>query len=160
MPPPIRNVRTAPMPAWPNFRIQWSFGRYENKDNLSDAFITDMEAKYAGTILGRQELNAEILSDLPGALVAMRHIDGSRVTETPELIDIVVGMDPAGTGVGALACGFGCAGRTVAGGSPAASSSASRQKASPTAMRQPEIPLIILEKSAEPERDVVGAGRN
>jgi len=57
-------------------------------------------SKYEGTTLGRQELNAEVLDDLPGALVARRHIDGSRVTEAPELINIVIGMDPAGTGVG------------------------------------------------------------
>src|SRR5688500_12665179 len=26
--------RTLPTPIWPDFRIRWNFGRYENKDNL------------------------------------------------------------------------------------------------------------------------------
>lgn len=73
---------------------------YDNLHNLAPTFQRAVIAKYEGTTLGRQELNAEVLDDLPGALVARRHIDGSRVTEAPELINIVVGMDPAGTGVG------------------------------------------------------------
>jgi len=74
---------------------------YDNLHNLAATFQRAVIAKYEGTTLGRQELNAEVLSDLPGALVAMRHIDNNRVATTPtDLIDIVVGMDPAGTGVG------------------------------------------------------------
>lgn len=73
---------------------------YDNLDNLAPTFRRAVIAKYEGTELGRQELNAEVLEDLVGALVARRHIDGSRVQQAPELIDIVVGMDPAGTGVG------------------------------------------------------------
>lgn len=75
---------------------------YDNLDNLAPTFRRAVVAKYEGTTLGRQELDAEVLEDLPGALVARRHIDGARVTEAevPELIRIVVGMDPAGTGTG------------------------------------------------------------
>lgn len=73
---------------------------YDNLHNLAGTFQRAVIAKYEGTTLGRQELNAEVLEDLPGALVARRHIDGSRVSQAPELMDIVVGMDPAGTGVG------------------------------------------------------------
>ena len=73
---------------------------YDNLSNLAPTFQRAVIAKYEGTTLGRQELNAEVLEDLPGALVARRHIDGSRVATAPELINIVVGMDPAGTGVG------------------------------------------------------------
>lgn len=73
---------------------------YDNLHNLADTFQRAVVSKYEGTTLGRQELNAEVLDDLPGALVARRHIDGSRVGEAPELINIVVGMDPAGTGAG------------------------------------------------------------
>jgi predicted phage terminase large subunit-like protein len=74
---------------------------YDNLHNLAPTFQRAVIAKYEGTTLGRQELNAEVLDDLPGALVARRHIDGSRVDTVPvELIDIVVGMDPAGTGTG------------------------------------------------------------
>ena len=74
---------------------------YDNLHNLAATFQRAVVSKYEGTTLGRQELNAEVLSDLPGALVAMRHIDGARVQQAPDnLIDIVVGMDPAGTGMG------------------------------------------------------------
>jgi phage terminase large subunit-like protein len=73
---------------------------YDNLDNLAPTFRRAVIAKYEGTTLGRQELDAEVLEDLPGALVARRHIDGARVDAAPELINIVVGMDPAGTGAG------------------------------------------------------------
>lgn len=73
---------------------------YDNLHNLAATFQRAVVSKYEGTTLGRQELNAEVLEDLPGAMVARRFIDGSRVEEAPELIDIVIGMDPAGTGVG------------------------------------------------------------
>lgn len=73
---------------------------YDNLHNLAGTFQRAVVSKYAGTTLGRQELDAEILDDLPGALVARRHIDDNRVTEAPELVNVVVGMDPAGTGAG------------------------------------------------------------
>src|SRR5574340_1794165 len=73
---------------------------YDNLDNLAPTFRRAVVSKYEGTTLGRQELDAEVLEDLPGALVARRHIDAHRVPEAPELINIVIGMDPAGTGAG------------------------------------------------------------
>jgi phage terminase large subunit-like protein len=73
---------------------------YDNLNNLAPTFRRAVIAKYEGTELGRQELNAEVLEDLIGAMVARRHIDRNRVTQAPELMDIVVGMDPAGTGSG------------------------------------------------------------
>jgi phage terminase large subunit-like protein len=74
---------------------------YDNLHNLAPTFQRAVIAKYEGTTLGRQELNAEVLEDLPGALVARRHIDNNRIQTAPaDLMDIVVGMDPAGTGMG------------------------------------------------------------
>lgn len=73
---------------------------YDNLHNLAPTFQRAVVSKYEGTTLGRQELDAEVLDDLPGALVARRHIDGARVEQAPELLDVVVGMDPAGTGTG------------------------------------------------------------
>lgn len=88
---------------------------YDNLDNLAPTFRRAVVAKYEGTTLGRQELDAEVLEDLPGALVARRHIDGSRVERAPELVNVVVGMDPAGTGVGdetgLVVCGRGVDGK-------------------------------------------------
>ena len=41
---------------------------YDNRKYLAPAFFTQIVRKYEGTRLGRQELEAEILEDLPGAL--------------------------------------------------------------------------------------------
>ncbi len=40
----------------------------ENADNLAPAFLTEIMRRYEGTRLGRQELDAELLEDVPGAL--------------------------------------------------------------------------------------------
>ncbi len=41
---------------------------YENKDNLDKSWFTDVVSYYEGTRIGRQEIMAEILEDVPGAL--------------------------------------------------------------------------------------------
>jgi phage terminase large subunit-like protein len=41
---------------------------FANADNLAPAFVDAMRARYEGTRLGRQELFAELLLDVPGAL--------------------------------------------------------------------------------------------
>ena len=41
---------------------------YANRDNLAGSFFTQIIQQYEGTRLGRQELNAELLEDFPGAL--------------------------------------------------------------------------------------------
>jgi len=70
---------------------------YENRENLAPAFLEAIVGKYEGTRLGRQELNAEILDDNPDALWQRKDIDDNRVSKVPELIRIVVGVDPAAT---------------------------------------------------------------
>jgi phage terminase large subunit-like protein len=60
---------------------------YDNRDNLAPKFYSKIISKYEGTRLGRQELNAELLEDTPGALW---------VKQAPaNLTRIVVGVDPA-----------------------------------------------------------------
>lgn len=73
---------------------------YANLHNLAPTFARTVVERYAGTTLGRQELDAEILEDLPGALVRRVWIDRARVDTAPELDLIVVSVDPAGTGRG------------------------------------------------------------
>jgi phage terminase large subunit-like protein len=54
--------------------------------------------KYGSTTLGRQELDAEMLGDLPGALWRRVMIDYSRIDKQPDhLRRIVVAIDPAAT---------------------------------------------------------------
>jgi phage terminase large subunit-like protein len=51
----------------------------ENKGNLAEAFIKQTIKKYEGTRLGRQELDAVILEDMPGALWKREDIDRKRI---------------------------------------------------------------------------------
>ena len=71
---------------------------YDNRANLADAFVQKVVKKYEGTRLGRQELNAEILDDNPGALWKRSDIDDLRVTTPPAMKRIVIAIDPAVTG--------------------------------------------------------------
>jgi hypothetical protein len=70
---------------------------YDNITNLAPAFVDIIISKYEGTRLGRQELNAEILDDNPDALWQRSNIDDHRVSSIPELVRVVVGVDPAAT---------------------------------------------------------------
>jgi phage terminase large subunit-like protein len=67
----------------------------DNRPNLSAKFMRQIYRKYKGTRLGRQELNAELLTDTPGALWTLDMIDACRVKEVPcPLIKIVIAIDP------------------------------------------------------------------
>jgi predicted phage terminase large subunit-like protein len=71
---------------------------YDNAANLAPAFMKQITAKYAGTRLGRQELDAEILDDNPGALWKRDQIEASRTTKPPDAFSrVVVAIDPAVT---------------------------------------------------------------
>lgn len=70
---------------------------YDNKDNLSRSFFDFVIKKYEGTTLGRQELNAELLEDVEGALWSMKNLEQNRVTKLPELVRIVIPIDPSAT---------------------------------------------------------------
>jgi hypothetical protein len=71
---------------------------YDNRANLAPAFLQQIVRKYEGTRLGRQELNAEILDDVPGALWSRALIEETRWPahkSVPDLIRITVAIDPA-----------------------------------------------------------------
>lgn len=70
---------------------------YENRSNLAPAFFADIITKYEGTRLGRQELLAEVLDDVPGALWTRARIDAHRLEKAPDLVRVVIGVDPAGS---------------------------------------------------------------
>ena len=70
---------------------------FENRDNLAPSALAMLEEKYANTRLGRQELYAEIIDDIEGALWSYAIIDPHRVRELPEMQRIVVSIDPAVT---------------------------------------------------------------
>lgn len=70
---------------------------YENRANLAVAFFDQIITQYEGTRLGRQEINAEVLTDTPGALWTREMLDACRVTKLPPLVRIVVAVDPEAT---------------------------------------------------------------
>jgi phage terminase large subunit-like protein len=69
----------------------------DNRANLAAPFLEKVLSKYEGTRLGRQELFAEVLGDLPGALWTQGTLDTYRIREAPECDRIVVAVDPAVT---------------------------------------------------------------
>lgn len=69
----------------------------ENADNLAQAFMSSILERYAGTRLGRQELEAELLDALPDALWSLDAIDKKRVAKIPDMQRVVVSIDPSGT---------------------------------------------------------------
>ena len=80
---------------------------------LSPAFLDEVLARYAGTRLGRQEIDGEIIEDRPDALWTRATIEAARVGAAPPLQRIVVGIDPpTSSRPGADACGLIAAGRS------------------------------------------------
>jgi predicted phage terminase large subunit-like protein len=68
---------------------------FDNADNLAPIFREQLLEKYSGTRLGRQEIDAEILDDAPGALWVQPVIDATRIETAPKLFTTVIGVDPA-----------------------------------------------------------------
>jgi phage terminase large subunit-like protein len=82
-----------------------------NRAYLAESFLSEVEARYAGTRLGRQELEGLLLDDVEGALWATQTIERCRVETAPRLSRIVVAVDPAVTGgAGSDECGIVVAG--------------------------------------------------
>lgn len=92
---------------------------FDNAGNLPTSFLKRLKDRYAGTRLGRQELNAEMLDDLPGALWTRAMFDDPRKAKAPDMQRIVVAVDPSGTGgsgdggdsIGIAVAGLGVDGR-------------------------------------------------
>jgi phage terminase large subunit-like protein len=71
---------------------------FDNAANLAPSALQMLRERYEGTRLGRQELNAEILGDVPGGLWTMATLDAYRLRYKPETIGrTVVAVDPAVT---------------------------------------------------------------
>ena len=84
----------------------------ENQANLPGRFLADVEREFGGTLLGRQELDGELIDDLPGALWTRGLIERCReVAADLPMTRIVVGVDPPasaeGDACGIVVCGTG-----------------------------------------------------
>ena len=89
---------------------------YDNADNLSSAFMSEIAAAYEGSALGRQELMGEIVEDVAGALWTWPMIEAAQLSVKPDFADhldrIVVAVDPPATsGPDADECGIVVAGK-------------------------------------------------
>ena len=84
---------------------------HANKVHLAPGFLEELLKRYGGSPLGRQEIDAELLEEVTGALWSLDIISHYRVNQTPELKRIVVAIDPpVGSGPTADACGICVAG--------------------------------------------------
>jgi len=72
---------------------------FENSDNLAPAALQQLQEKYGGTRLGRQELEAELLDDTEGALWSYGQIEMARIhdDDKAEIHRTVIAVDPAVT---------------------------------------------------------------
>jgi phage terminase large subunit-like protein len=85
---------------------------FDNRANLSPAYLAELGRGYSGSAIGRQELMGELLEVQEGALWSLDGLDGCRETAAPSLVRVVVGVDPpAGPG----GCGIIVAGLDAAG---------------------------------------------
>ena len=89
---------------------------FDNAKNLAPSALMELQARYNGTRLGKQELYGEILEDVEGALWTKGLIERNRVQVAPPMSRIVVSIDPAVTNTkdsdetGIIVCGSDTAG--------------------------------------------------
>lgn len=116
---PRQMVTTTPRPipalkrllADPGTRVTRA-STFANSTNLAGSFLAEVARRYGGTMLGRQELDGEIIEEVKGALWTRAMIDRALVREAPPLARIVVAVDPpVSSGPNADACGIVAAGK-------------------------------------------------
>ncbi|MDB5571660.1 MAG: ATP-binding protein [Hyphomicrobiales bacterium] len=84
---------------------------YANAENLAPSFIESIVGRYAGTRLGRQELEGEIVADSQDALWSRDMLESCRIDSAPPLARVVVAVDPPASSSGrADRCGVVAAG--------------------------------------------------
>ncbi len=94
-----------------NEEVAISRGTMRDNPFLSPAFIAAMDDAYAGTRLGRQELEGALITDLAGALWSRDRLEIARIKSAPVLTRLVVAVDPpVSIGSNADACGIIAAG--------------------------------------------------
>lgn len=70
-------------------------GTIDDNPHLSKEWKQAQKDRYAGTRMGRQELQGELLEDVAGALWTRTLIDHGRVQTAPQLRVVVTAIDPA-----------------------------------------------------------------
>ncbi|EKE72750.1 DNA-packaging protein [Celeribacter baekdonensis] len=78
-----------------------------NAANLAASFLEEVKTRYAGTRLGRQELDGVLIDEEEGALWSLARLEEMRAGDLPEFDRIVVAVDPPVTGhAGSDECGI------------------------------------------------------
>jgi phage terminase large subunit-like protein len=65
-----------------------------NRAYLAESFLAEVQARYGGTRIGRQELEGVLIEDEEHALWTTAMLERARVTELPTFSRIVVAVDP------------------------------------------------------------------
>lgn len=80
--------------------IEVTGSSYENRANLAPEWFSEVLSQYEGTAFGRQEIDAEMLEEIEGALWTLKRIEELRLDadQCPDDMErIVVSVDPSGT---------------------------------------------------------------
>jgi phage terminase large subunit-like protein len=72
-----------------------------NRAHLAPGFLDEVRSRFAGTRIGRQELDGVLLDDVEGAFWTSAGLDALRDDALPEFDRVVVGLDPAVSSGGA-----------------------------------------------------------
>lgn len=96
----MRRVMAIPAPD-----LHQTLGRTRDNIHLPRSFVEAMLAEYAGTRLGRQELDGEMIEEVAGALWPRALIERQRRAAPERLVRVVVGVDPP-AGTEGDACGI------------------------------------------------------
>ncbi len=88
-----------PVPVYREIRkhkgtIITKFSSFANRENLARVFFEQVIEPLMGTRLGRQEIEAEMLEDVAGALWNVRLLDKHRIMDLPHMDMVVIGVDP------------------------------------------------------------------
>jgi phage terminase large subunit-like protein len=88
-----------PVPVYREIRkhqgtIITKFSSMANRENLAAVFFKQVIEPLMGTRIGRQEIEAEMLEDVEGALWTMRLLDRTRIVDQPHMDYVVIGVDP------------------------------------------------------------------
>jgi phage terminase large subunit-like protein len=65
-----------------------------NRAYLAESFLAEIQARYGGTRLGRQELEGVLVEDADGALWTTTMLDAARIERPLEVSRVVVAVDP------------------------------------------------------------------
>lgn len=75
---------------------------FDNAANLPARFLKAMRRTFSRSLLGRQELDGELIAEVEGALWSRALLETSREERAPECGRVVVGVDPPASAGGCL----------------------------------------------------------